>query len=152
MGFSRRCSGRSVLIDEFQSAAAVGSVSHGPDQPRTAPSSPPQRLHFPPNCQQLSAALLRLPAGQQLHFLSDTLHAETTKLTGSPDPNFTPGSFSFFQVRHFLIFDEERRKKSGGEVSAHSSTARYVRRVTSARRPGSELHPERLMLQEEEMR
>lgn len=35
------------------------SVSHGPDQPRTAPSSPPHRLHFIQTTHNFTAAALR---------------------------------------------------------------------------------------------
>lgn len=35
-----------------------GSVSHGPDQPRTAPSSPPHRLHFRTTARNFPAAPL----------------------------------------------------------------------------------------------
>lgn len=104
---NRRCPRRVFSVTVVE---CVGSVSHGPDQPRTAPSSPPHRLHFPPNCHQLSSCSARLTAGQRLHRLSAILQRTPAKLTDSPQPNFTRLSVTFRSF-HTFFFDERRSHK-----------------------------------------
>lgn len=109
------------------------SVSHGPDQPRTAPSSPPHRLHFPSNSHQLSSGSARLTAGQRLrkpvrHLTPNRRH--THRLSR---PDFARLSVTLYCFHAFSSTRSAVRKWRSFRTFLHSHARTAADVSTSAR-------------------